>query len=153
MLVALMCLMLCFILASCESDQSLHSADTSGEDNYPISGHILYGYKHGIKVYGQYMDQAGEDNAMLLVFLKKEEGCTADVKCTSVTINDCAVEFTINTEEISSDLSAWEVIFTSATTKIDALNKEDNATIVLEIYDSASGNIIEVTQPLKFPCN
>ena len=63
-IVAWACILLCCMLVSCGSGQPHQETKIANENDYPISGHILYGYKHGIKVYGQYMDQAGENNAI-----------------------------------------------------------------------------------------
>ena len=147
------CILLCCILVSCGLDQPPQETKTTNENDYPISGHILYGYKHGIKVYGQYMDQAGENNAMILVFVKKESACDADVVCKSISINDTQVTAQFSTENISDQLTAIEVYVSSAKTEVDELQEKDTVTLSLEIADSNSGQILEVTAPITFPCN
>ena len=147
------CILLCCILVSCRSDQPPQETTTTNENDYPISGHILYGYKHGIKVYGQYMDQAGENNAMILVFVKKESACVADVVCKSISINDTQVTAQFSTENISDQLTAIEVYVSSAKTEVDELQEKDTVSLSLEIADSNSGQILEVTAPITFPCN
>ena len=147
------CILLCCILVSCGLDQPPQETKTTNENDYPISGHILYGYKHGIKVYGQYMDQAGENNAMILVFVKKESACVADVVCKSISINDTQVTAQFSTENISDQLTAIEVYVSSAKTEVDELQEKDTVTLSLEIADSNSGQILEVTAPITFPCN
>ena len=152
-IVTWVCILLCCILVSCGSDQPPQETTTTNENDYPISGHILYGYKHGIKVYGQYMDQAGENNAMILVFVKKESACDADVVCKSISINDTQVTAQFSTENISDQLTAIEVYVSSAKTEVDELQEKDTVTLSLEIADSNSGQILEVTAPITFPCN
>ena len=147
------CILLCCILVSCRSDQPPQETTTTNENDYPISGHILYGYKHGIKVYGQYMDQAGENNAMILVFVKKESDCAIDVLCKSISINDTQVTSTSSTENVSDQLTAIEVYVSSAKTEVDELQEKDTISLSLEIADSNSGQILEVTAPITFPCN
>ncbi len=151
--VALICLLLCCIFVSCESDQVPQDTETINESDYPITGHLLYGYKHGITVYGQYMDQAGENNAMILVFVKKESDCKVDLKCKSISINDTQVTTQISSENISEQLVAIEVNVSSSTAQVDELQVQDTVSIVLEIADSNSGQILEVTAPISFPCN
>ena len=152
-IVTWICILLCCILVSCGSDQPPQETKTTNENDYPISGHILYGYKHGIKVYGQYMDQAGENNAMILVFVKKESDCAIDVLCKSISINDTQVTSTSSTENVSDQLTAIEVYVSSAKTEVDELQEKDTVTLSLEIADSNSGQILEVTAPITFPCN
>lgn len=152
-IVTWICILLCCILVSCGSDQPPQETKTTNENDYPISGHILYGYKHGIKVYGQYMDQAGENNAMILVFVKKESACVADVVCKSISINDTQVTAQFSTENISDQLTAIEVYVSSAKTEVDELQEKDTVSLSLEIADSNSGQILEVTAPITFPCN
>ena len=147
------CILLCCILVSCGLDQPPQETTTTNENDYPISGHILYGYKHGIKVYGQYMDQAGENNAMILVFVKKESDCAIDVLCKSISINDTQVTSTSSTENVSDQLTAIEVYVSSAKTEVDELQEKDTISLSLEIADSNSGQILEVTAPITFPCN
>ena len=152
-IVTWICILLCCILVSCGSDQPPQETTTTNENDYPISGHILYGYKHGIKVYGQYMDQAGENNAMILVFVKKESACVADVVCKSISINDTQVTAQFSTENISDQLTAIEVYVSSTKTEVDELQEKDTVSLSLEIADSNSGQILEVTAPITFPCN
>ena len=152
-IVTLACILLWCLWGSCRSDQSPQETNTTNENDYPISGHILYGYKHGIKVYGQYMDQAGENNAMILVFVKKESACVADVVCKSISINDTQVTAQFSTENISDQLTAIEVYVSSAKTEVDELQEKDIVSLSVEIADSNSGQILEVTAPITFPCN
>ena len=152
-IVTWVCILLCCILVSCGSDQPPQETTTTNENDYPISGHILYGYKHGIKVYGQYMDQAGENNAMILVFVKKESDCAIDVLCKSISINDTQVTSTSSTENVSDQLTAIEVYVSSAKIEVDELQEKDTISLSLEIADSNSGQILEVTAPITFPCN
>lgn len=152
-IVALICLLLCCMLMSCGSDQAPQNTDTTKEDDYPVTGHLLYGYKHGLMVYGQYMDQAGENNAMILLFVEKESDCIADLLCKSISINETQVTTRISTENISDKLVAIEVDISSSTTEVDELQEQDTVSIVLEIIDSNSGQSLEVTAPISFPCN
>ena len=152
-IVTWVCILLCCILVSCGSDQPPQETTTTNENDYPISGHILYGYKHGIKVYGQYMDQAGENNAMILVFVKKESDRAIDVLCKSISINETQVTSTSSTENLSDQLTAIEVYVSSAKTEVDELQEKDTVSLSLEIADSNSGQILEVTAPITFPCN
>ena len=152
-LIFLLCLLFCFVSTSCGSKESPQSTDTTNESNYPITGHLLYGYKHGLKVYGQYMDQAGDNNAMLLIFLKKDSDSSADAIISSVTINGSLVETSIQTEQISSTISALAISFTSSVTEVDELSKEDTASLTLSIIDSQSGDTLDVTNSISFPCN
>lgn len=152
-IVALVCLLLCYILVSCESDQLPQETNTINENNYPISGHILYGYKHGIKVHGQYMDQAGDNNAMILVFVEKESDCAVDLLCKSISINDTQVTAQFSTENISDQLAAIEIDISSFVTEVDELQEKDIVSLTLEIVDSQSGQTVEATAPIAFPCN
>ena len=151
--VVLICFLLCCVLVSCESDQAPQNTDTINESDYPVTGHILYGYKHGIKVYGQYMDQAGDNNAMILVFVEKESDCAVDLLCKSISINDTQVTAQFSTDNISDQLTAIEVYVSSAKTEVDELQEKDTVSLSLEIADSNSGQILEVTAPITFPCN
>lgn len=152
-IVTFVCLFLCCIFVSCGSDQSPQETNTINENDYPISGHILYGYKHGIKVYGQYMDQAGENNAMILVFLEKESDCAVDLQCKFISINDTQVTAQFSTENISDQLTAIEVYVSSALTEVDELQENDTVSIALEIFDTNSGQKLDMTAPITFPCN
>lgn len=152
-IVTLACILLWCLLGSCRSDQSPQETNTTNENDYPISGHILYGYKHGIMVYGQYMDQAGENNAMILVFVKKESDCAVDVLCKSVSINDTQVTSASSTENVSDQLTAIDVYVSSSKTEVDELQEQDTVSLSLEIADSNSGQILEVIAPITFPCN
>ena len=152
-IVTLVCILLCCILVSCGSNHPSHETEITNENDYPISGHILYGYKHGIMVYGQYMDQAGENNAMILVFVKNESDCAVDVLCKSVSINDTQIAAESSTENVSDQLTAIEVYVSSSKTEVDELQEKDTVSLSLEIADSNSGQILEVTAPITFPCN
>ena len=152
-IVALICICLCCILVSCGSDQALKETNTTTENNHPISGHILYGYKHGIMVYGQYIDQAGENNAMILVLVKRESDCDVDVLCKSVSINGTQITAASSTENVSDQLTAIEVYVNSSQTEVDELHEKDTVSLSLEIADSNSRQILEVTAPITFPCN
>lgn len=152
-IVTLVCILLCCLLGSCRSDQSPQETNTTNENDYPISGHILYGYKHGIMVYGQYVDQAGENNAMILVFVKKESDCAVDVLCKSVSINDTQVTAQFSTENISDQLTAIEVYVSSSKAEVDELQEKDTVSLELEISYSNSGQTLDVTSPITFPCN
>jgi len=152
-IVAWVCILLCCILVSCGSDQPPQETKTTSENYYPISGHILYGYKHGIKVYGQYMDQAGENNAMILVFVEKESDCAVDLQCKSISINDTQVTSQFSAENISDQLTAIEVYVSSALTEVDELQESDTVSIAFEISDANSGQTLDVTAPITFPCN
>jgi len=152
-IMAWVCILLCCILVSCGSDQPPQETKTTSEYYYPISGHILYGYKHGIKVYGQYMDQAGDNNAMILVFVEKESDCSVDVLCKSISINDTQVTAEISTENISDQLTAIEVYVSSSKTEVDELQEKDTVSLALEIANSNSGQTREVVAPITFPCN
>ena len=150
---ALICLLFCCILVSCESDPVTQNTNTPNETDYSITGHLLYGHKHGLKVYGQYMDQAGENNAMIIVFVEKESDCVADLLCKSVSINDTQVSTQIKIENISLQLTAVEINISSSTVEVDELQEKDIIGLTLEILDSNSGQILEVTAPITFPCN
>lgn len=152
-IVTLVCILLCCLLGSCRSDQSPQETNTTNENDYPISGHILYGHKHGIMVYGQYVDQAGENNAMILVFVKKESDCAVDVLCKSVSINDTQVTAQFSTENISDQLTAIEVYVSSSKAEVDELQEKDTVSLELEISYSNSGQKLDVTSPITFPCN
>lgn len=152
-IVAWVCILLCCILVSCGSDQPPQETKTTNENYYPISGHILYGYKHGIKVYGQYMDQAGENNAMILLFVEKESDCTSSLQCKSISVNDTQVTAQISSENISEQITAIEVYVSSALTEVDELKEQDTVSLSLEIVDSQSGQTLEVTSPITFLCN
>ena len=151
--VAFICFLLCCVLVSCKSDPVTQNTDTPNETDYSITGHLLYGYKYGLKVYGQYMDQAGEDNAMILVFVEKENDCVTDVLCKSVSINDTQVTAQFSIENISNQLAAIEIDISSLVTEVDELQEKDTVSLTLEIVDLKSGQTLEMTSPITFPCN
>ena len=99
------------------------------------------------------MDQAGENNAMIIVFVEKESDCVADLLCKSVSINDTQVSTQIKIENISLQLTAVEINISSSTVEVDELQEKDIIGLTLEILDSNSGQILEVTAPITFPCN
>ena len=78
---------------------------------------------------------------------------TADVVCKSISINDTQVTAQFSTENISDQLTAIEVYVSSAKTEVDELQEKDTVSLSLEIADSNSGQILEVTAPITFPCN
>lgn len=152
-MLAILCIIICVMICSCGTSFKNDEIDNVVKDDFPITGHLLYGYKHGIMVYGQYIDQAGENNAMILVFVKKESDNSVDVCCESVSVNGTQVESSITIETISPLLSALQINLTSFTTNIDQLRGEDKITLRLDIVDTQSNTTIEVTEPIIFSCN
>ena len=141
-----------FMLTSCGTKSQIKN-DMPKEKEFSASGHILYGYKHDLMVYGQYMDRAGENNAMVLVFVESEKNSFAYVKCESISVNGVEVETSITTETISPQLSAIQIDLISSVTNMDQLGREDEIAIKFEIVDKQSSAIIEVTKPIIFSCN
>ncbi len=141
------------MVCSCGTSFKNDEIDKVVKDDFPITGHLLYGYKHDIMVYGQYMDQAGENNAMVLIFVEKESHNSIDVCCKSVSVNGTQVESSITIKTISPLLSALQINLTSFTTKIDQLSGEDEIMLQLDIVDTQSNTTIEVTEPIIFSCN
>lgn len=106
------------MLTSCQTKNQSKN-DIPQDEEFQVSGHILYGYKHGLKVYGQYMDQAGEDNAMILLFVERESGSSADVNCRNISVNGTQVDSSITVETISPKLSALQINLNSSTINVD----------------------------------
>ena len=104
-------------------------------------------------VYGQYMDQAGEDNAMVLVFVEHAPDSTVRVNCNAISVNGVQVNSNISTEKISSSISALQINLMSEQTNIDQLCEEDEIGLVLEIMDQETNETIEITEQILFPCN
>ena len=152
-MISIICVIICVMICSCGTSIKNEEIDKVVKDDFPITGHLLYGYKHNIMVYGQYMDQAGENNAMILVFVKKESNNSVDACCKSVSVNGIQVESSITIETISPLLSALQINLTSFTTNIDQLRGEDEITLRLDIVDTQSNTTIEVTEPIIFSCN
>lgn len=148
-----LCIMLCLVSLSCQSKEETVETVNTQDDNYPVTGHLLYGYKHGLTIYGQYMDQAGDNNAMILVFVKEDDNCAVEVSFRSIKVNGTNVEFDVQSEEISSQIVAKQIYISSSNTGVDELCKEDYISLTLEIVDSLSKNTIEVTDPIIFSCN
>lgn len=149
----IICIIICVMLCSCGTSLKNEEIDEVVKDDYPITGHLLYGYKHDIMVYGQYMDQAGENNAMVLVFVEKESDNSVDVCCKSVSVNGTQVESSIKIETISPLLSALQINLTSFTSNIDQLGEDDEISLQLDIVDTQSNTTLEVTEPIIFSCN
>ena len=141
------------LLNSCDSEDNTAEPFATSAVEFSPSGHLLYGYKHGIKIYGQYMDQAGDDNATILIFVEKDVGGSSEVFCKSVTINDVQVSTIIKTETVTPMITAIEIRVSSAEIEVDCLHRESQATVDFEILDSGNGTIIDKTQPIAFPCN
>lgn len=140
-------------LNSCGSeDNSAEPVVTSAVDFSPV-GHVLYGYKHGVKIYGQYMDQAGDDNAMVLLFVEKEKGSSAEVICNSVSINGVQVTPIINNEMVTSQVTAIEVQISAAEAEVDELESDSFITVEFELIDSSNRKILDITPPISFRCN
>ena len=146
-------ILLFVLLTLCGCADNVADGIETSNVEFPMSGHVLYGYKHGITIYGQYMDQAGEDNAMILILVEKEEGILSKVICKSVAINDVQVSSIIKTENVTPTVTAIEIQVSSSETDIDDLQSESHATVSFEIIDLVNGTIIDKTHPVSFPCN
>jgi len=151
--IVMVCSIICITVCSCESAFINDEINKAVKDDIPITGHILYGYKNDLMVYGQYMDQAGENNAMVLVFVEKGTDSYIDVCSKSVLVNGVQVESSVTIEKISPLLSTLQIHLTSVTTNIDQLSEDDNIALQLEIIDAQSNTTIEVTEPIIFSCN
>lgn len=151
--IAIFCIILFVLLTSCKGRENPVESVEKSEVQFPMSGHVLYGYKYGVTICGQYMDQAGDDNAMVLIFVEKEEGNTSEVLCKSVAINDVQVNSIIKTEIVTSKITAIDIQVSSAETEVDELQRESQVTIDFVIIDSVNGTIIDKPHPISFPCN
>ena len=151
--VAIILIICIFTACGTNAEKSQNDVSVLNSEEFPVTGHTLYGYKHDLMVYGQYMDQAGNNNAMVLIFVKKELDCSVDVNCKSILINGDQIEASITTETITPLLSVLQINMTSEITDIDQLSKNDEVALRLEIINTETNNIIEVTEPIRFPCN
>jgi len=99
------------------------------------------------------MDQAGDDNAMVLLFVEKEKGSSAEVICKSVSINEVQVTPIINNEMVTSQVTAIEVQISTAEVEVDELQSDSFITIEFELIDPSSRKILDITPPISFRCN
>lgn len=152
-LIIVFCILALVFLNSCGSENNSAVPVVTSDVEFSPSGHVLYGYKHGVKIYGQYMDQAGDDNAMILLFVEKEEGSSAEVICQSVSINDVQVNPIIKNEMLTSQITAIEIQVSSSNAEVDELQSDSYVAIEFEIIDSTNGNILDKTYPISFRCN
>lgn len=153
-LFTMLCILMCTGLCSCKTEEGWieGSPETANED-YNATGHILYGYKHGIMVYGQYMDQAGNNNAMILITITTEDNSNLEVSCPYVAINGSEVSTQIITKKLTARLTVMEIYLKSTIVEIDELNREDYVGIAFKINDKDKTRILEETAPITFPCN
>jgi len=151
LILAIIIMSFCMLISCQAKNQS--KKEITQDEAIQVTGHILYGYKHGLMVYGQYMDQAGEDNAMVLVFVEHAPDSTVRVNCNAISVNGVQVNSNISTEKISSSISALQINLMSEQTNIDQLCEEDEIGLVLEIMDQETNETIEITEQILFPCN
>ena len=151
--VAIILIICIFTACGTNAEKSQNDVSVLNSEEFPVTGHTLYGYKHGLMVYGQYMDQAGSNNAMVLIFVKKELDCSTDVNCKSISINGEQIESSIISETISPLLSVLQIYMTSEATDIDQLSENDEIALRLEVINTETNSIVETTESIIFSCN
>ena len=117
-----------------------------------VSGHILYD-QHGIKIYGQYVDETTVWGSSVLLYVQNTSDKNIIVYCEQVSFNDCEVASDYNELIYANKHSVDNIPLASTNMNVNEINSSDSIVLKLKIIDSDTMNVIDETPPIGFYAN
>ena len=126
---------------------------TLSEPSLPmISGHILYD-QHGIKIYGQYVDETTVWDSSVLIYVQNNSDKNIFVSCEQVSVNDSNVIGTYNELIYANKHSVDNIPIPSTNMDINDIGISDSIILKMKIVDADTLEIVDVTDPISFRAN
>ena len=126
---------------------------TLSEPSLPIiSGHILYD-QHGIKIYGQYVDETTIWGSSVLLYVQNTSDKNIIASCEQVTVNNCEVSRDYNELIYANKHSVDNIPLSSTNMDINDIDSSDSIILKLKIVDADTMEIIAETNPIQFYAN
>ena len=117
-----------------------------------VSGHILYD-QHGIKIYGQYVDETTVWGSSVLLYVQNTSDKNIIVYCEQVSFNDCEVASDYNEFIYANKHSVDNIPLASTNMNVNEINSSESIVLKLKIIDSDTMNVIDETPPIGFYAN
>jgi len=117
-----------------------------------VSGHILYD-QHGIKIYGQYVDETTVWGSSVLLYVQNTSDKNIIVSCEQVAVNDCEVASNYNEFIYANKHSVDNIPLVSTNMNVNKINSSDSIVLKLTIINSDMMNVIDETTPIEFYAN
>lgn len=115
-----------------------------------VSGHILYD-QHGIKIYGQYVDETTVWGSSVLLYVQNTSDKNIIVYCEQVSFNDCEVASDYNELIYANKHSVDNIPLSSA--NLNEIDSLDTILLKLKIADADTLDLIAETNPIQFSVN